>query len=184
MRKHCASVVLLFVIVLITCETCESLSLRMTASSSNKSKKMHIEEVDEDKKVLFRYSIEKEKESTGLTREAGSVFWDRVKTFSIRNAARKTLLPIGYPASVPKEYTTFQCWNLVQDSSSFVRRAGVARLDMDILSRSEGGYDLYPEFLLCDALHSHVCPLTHTPSSNIKLIKHTAHHTSHRYAIS
>ena len=34
---------------------------------------------------------------------------------------RKVFLPVGYPNSVPPEYLRYQCWNLIQDSCSYLR---------------------------------------------------------------
>ena len=39
----------------------------------------------------------------------------------LRLAARATFLPVGYPASVPPEYLSFQLWNVLQDLTSSLR---------------------------------------------------------------
>ena len=110
MRRFLLLFFLVTVLLLLVC-SCESfLNLKM---SSAKASKLRIEERDEDSKILFRYSIQNG--SVGLTRATPTLI-ERVKGFSLRNAAKKTLLPIGYPASVPKEYTRYQGWNLVQVS--------------------------------------------------------------------
>ncbi|CAM9975352.1 unnamed protein product, partial [Discosporangium mesarthrocarpum] len=47
--------------------------------------------------------------------------WAARATTGARAAIMSTFLPVGYPDTVSPEYLRFQCWNIVQDLSTYLR---------------------------------------------------------------
>lgn len=53
---------------------------------------------------------------------------------------KSIFLPVGFPFSVPPEYFRFQCWNLLQDSCSYLR--GIMSTQAILLGMGVGRSDV------------------------------------------
>ena len=63
-----------------------------------------------------------------------------VKFRRIGEFIKSIFLPVGFPVSVPPEYFRFQCWNLLQDSCSYLR--GIMSTQAILLGMGVGRSDV------------------------------------------
>lgn len=84
--------------------------------------------------ILEEYSAETNEKLNTIHLDKHSttnhVITQKIKSFSLYEIlslgkllkiGQQTLLPVGYPRTVPAEYATFQIWNVIQDLSSYLR---------------------------------------------------------------
>ncbi|RYH14121.1 RUS1 family protein [archaeon] len=109
------------------CISSSSFVKRQEKAFSSVSGDFFLEELhDHSDKVIGRINLRTNtihsngKERTGSIGSALLFF--KMSTFgSVGKFVRQTFLPLGYPKTVPAEYTAYQAWNVIQDLCSYLR---------------------------------------------------------------